>query len=271
MAHDVFISYSSKDKYTADAICHVLEQNKIKCWIAPRNIASGKPYAEGIMDAITTTKIVVLVFSDNSQQSQFVQNEVKIAFTNNKPIISFNIDGSLPEDEMEYYLKINHWLDAFPNAEKVFAKLVRDASRLIGDEKSNPIVDSDVMVKARNGEFNNVSIKKYWKSLILLATPLYSISLMYMGLSSKIKELLIEGVITIIPLLMYFYFKFSGGFIFNMEEIEYVKYFIIIFWIIAIIMAFLFRKEYALRKTIIGSVSDDMQLMNALIEEYQEV
>ena len=46
MAHDIFISYSTKDKYTADAICHVLEQNNLKCWIAPRNIASGKNYAQ---------------------------------------------------------------------------------------------------------------------------------------------------------------------------------------------------------------------------------
>ena len=46
MAHDIFISYSTKDKNTADAICHVLEQNNLKCWIAPRNIASGKNYAQ---------------------------------------------------------------------------------------------------------------------------------------------------------------------------------------------------------------------------------
>lgn len=270
MAHDVFISYSSKDKYIADAICHVLEQNKIKCWIAPRNIQSGKPYADGIVDAITNTKIVVLVYSDNSQQSQFVQNEVKIAFSNNKPIISFNIDGSLPQQEMEYYLKVNHWLDAFPNAERVFATLVKDASKLIGEEKTNPIVDSDVMAKARNGELNKVSIKHYWKSLILLATPLYSFSLLYMGISSKIKALAIEGAICLIPILSYVFFKLSGGMIFNMPEIEIITYFVLILWIIALIMAFLFKDEYALRKTIIDSVSDDKQLLNDLMEEYQE-
>jgi hypothetical protein len=29
MAHDVFISHSSKDKQAADAICHALEKNNI--------------------------------------------------------------------------------------------------------------------------------------------------------------------------------------------------------------------------------------------------
>jgi hypothetical protein len=36
--HDVFISYSSKDKTVADSVCAKLEQEKISCWIAPRDI-----------------------------------------------------------------------------------------------------------------------------------------------------------------------------------------------------------------------------------------
>ena len=271
MAHDVFISYSTKDKVTADAICHVLEQNKIKCWIAPRNITSGKPYADEIMDAITTTKIVVLVFSSNAQASQFVQKEIDIAFSNSRPILSYKIDESMPEREFEYYLKVAHWLEAYPEPENTFSTLVKDASKLVGNEKTNPIVDSDVMVKARNGEFNHVSIKKHWKSLILLCTPLYSISLIYMGLSSKMKELAIEGAICLVPLALYIYYKFTGSFIFNLAEVEVAVYFIIILWIIALIYVFLIRKDYALRKTIIGSVSDDKELLNALIDEYMDV
>jgi TIR domain len=34
MAFDVFISYSSKDKTTADATCASLENAGIRCWIA---------------------------------------------------------------------------------------------------------------------------------------------------------------------------------------------------------------------------------------------
>ena len=37
--HDVFISYSSKNKNIADAIVADLEQNNIKCWYAPRDIS----------------------------------------------------------------------------------------------------------------------------------------------------------------------------------------------------------------------------------------
>jgi hypothetical protein len=38
MAFDVFISYSTKDKATADAACAALESAGIRCWIAPRDV-----------------------------------------------------------------------------------------------------------------------------------------------------------------------------------------------------------------------------------------
>jgi hypothetical protein len=41
MPHDVFVSYSSDDKPTADAVCATLENKGIRCWIAPRDILPG--------------------------------------------------------------------------------------------------------------------------------------------------------------------------------------------------------------------------------------
>ncbi len=34
MAHDVFLSYSSKDKAVADAVCHALESDGVRVWMA---------------------------------------------------------------------------------------------------------------------------------------------------------------------------------------------------------------------------------------------
>lgn len=269
MVHDVFISYSTKDKVTADAICHVLEENKIRCWIAPRNISSGKPYAEEIVDGIKTAKVVVLVFSSKSQASKFVNNEINIAFSTSKPILSFKIDESMPKDDLQYFLKVGHWLDAYPNPENEFERLVKDVSRLIGDEKTNPIVDSNVMEKAKNGEFNQVKVKNEWKSMIFLATPIYSLALLYMGISAKMKNLTIEGAISVVPLLMaiFFYFIGSRG-IYKLLEFGISSLFIFILWGIAIIFFILNRKEYAFRKSVLKSVGDDDELFDSLIDEY---
>ena len=38
MSHDVFISHSSIDKATSDAMTTALESAGIRCWVAPRDI-----------------------------------------------------------------------------------------------------------------------------------------------------------------------------------------------------------------------------------------
>jgi TIR domain-containing protein len=62
MAHDVFISYSSEDKPTADAICATLEGQGIRCRIAPRDILAGIDWSAAIIDAIAESHVLVLVY-----------------------------------------------------------------------------------------------------------------------------------------------------------------------------------------------------------------
>jgi TIR domain len=63
MAHEVFISYCSKDKNIADAVCAGLEAEKIACWIAPRDVPPGANYGAAIIEAIIETQIMVVFFS----------------------------------------------------------------------------------------------------------------------------------------------------------------------------------------------------------------
>ena len=149
MGHDIFISYSSKEKDLAHEICNVLEKNNLQCWIAPRDIISGKNYPEQIVRGIKTAKVVVLVFSKNAQKSVFVTNEIDTAFFNNKPIISFKVDDTMPENKMEFFLKNKHWLEGYPKPEAVYPTLVKDAFILCQENQnveysqpdSNPFYD----------------------------------------------------------------------------------------------------------------------------------
>lgn len=47
MAHDVFVSYSNKDKPVADAVIAGLENKGIRCWVAPRDITPGSSWGQG--------------------------------------------------------------------------------------------------------------------------------------------------------------------------------------------------------------------------------
>jgi hypothetical protein len=75
-AHQVFISYASdkikstiSDRQVADQICTALESQGIGCWIAPRDILPGDDWMDAIIDAVDHTKIIVLVFSANTEKS----------------------------------------------------------------------------------------------------------------------------------------------------------------------------------------------------------
>ena len=109
---DIFISYASKDKNVANAICAKLEQLQLKCWIAPRDIKPGEEYAGGIVRGIDVCRCMVVVFSGSANASQHVLREVERAVGRNVVIIPFRIDDIIPSDSMDYFLKVAHWLDA---------------------------------------------------------------------------------------------------------------------------------------------------------------
>jgi hypothetical protein len=113
VAHDVFISYSSKDKPAADAACAVLESKGIRCWIAPRDIVPGADWGESIFDALTQSRAFVLVFSSHANSSPQIKREVERAVNHGLPVIPLRIEDVAPIKSLEYFISSPHWLDAF--------------------------------------------------------------------------------------------------------------------------------------------------------------
>jgi hypothetical protein len=89
MAHDVFLSHSSQDKSVADAACAALESDAIRCWIAPRDVQPGRTFAGEINRAIQRSKVMVLIFSAHSNQSEQVLREVQLASNSHLHIVQF--------------------------------------------------------------------------------------------------------------------------------------------------------------------------------------
>jgi hypothetical protein len=69
MAHDVFISYSSRDRSVAYAACAAVESNRIRCWIAPCDVLPGLLSAEALIEAINGSRTMLLVFSSGANSS----------------------------------------------------------------------------------------------------------------------------------------------------------------------------------------------------------
>jgi hypothetical protein len=140
MAHDVFISHSTKDKQTADAVCAVLESKSIRCWVAPRDIQPGADWGESIIEAIRGARVMVLIFSKNANESVQIKREVERAIHHGVIIIPLRIQDILPSGALEYSISMSHWLDAFdPPMERHLAYLADTVrANLDGTPKPNP-------------------------------------------------------------------------------------------------------------------------------------
>lgn len=97
-----FISYSTKDEYSAYALKGLLEKNNKRVWIAPDGIPSGMDYACAIPAALRITSRFFVILSHNSAQSSWVRKEIGKAISNNKKVDGVFVDGFTYNDLKQY-------------------------------------------------------------------------------------------------------------------------------------------------------------------------
>lgn len=138
MKYDVFISYSSHDQKVVEGLCAYLEQYKIRCFVAYRDIPRGVVWARAIVDALDESRMMVVVFSEHFNNSDQVDREIELASEDKKPILTFRISNDVFKGAKKYYLKNINWIDAFPNPEVVFGQVLNNVEALLGVKHSAP-------------------------------------------------------------------------------------------------------------------------------------
>ena len=132
---DAFISHSSLDKTMANAVCAKLEMAGIRCWIAPRDVRSGGSWPGQIVEAIRRCKVMVLIFSSNSNSSAPVLNEVVQAADRKVPIVPMRIEAVDLSADLSFFMKTVHWLDAMTDpVERHLDALVLTVQRCLPDK-----------------------------------------------------------------------------------------------------------------------------------------
>jgi TIR domain len=143
MPHDVFISHSSKDKVYADAVCARLESEGVRCWIAPRDILPGMSWGSAIVEAIESTRLMVLLFSSNANASPQIEREVERALNKEVPIVPLRLESVLPGKSLEYFLGTPHWLDAVtPPFEQHLEYIAQTVKTLLQHDKPGADIDT---------------------------------------------------------------------------------------------------------------------------------
>ena len=131
MAHDVFVSYSSGDKPTADAICATLENRGVRCWIAPRDILPSMDWGAAIIDAINASRVMVLVYSARANDSPQIKRELERAVNRGLSVIPFRIEDVPMSTTLEYFMSMPHWLDALSPPLQDHLDRLAETTRLI--------------------------------------------------------------------------------------------------------------------------------------------
>jgi adenylate cyclase len=141
VVRSVFISYASEDVAVADKVCSALEAAGFPCWIAPRDVRAGEPYAAAIVEAINACRLMVLVLTKSAIHSRHVFREIERASSKDHQVLSIRMDATELPPELEYFLSADQWLDASGGGpvERVFPALVesvrgRDAGKTARSE-----------------------------------------------------------------------------------------------------------------------------------------
>lgn len=133
----VFISYCSKDQKYVKKMTQMLDKMGISYWIAPDMIPAGSNYAREIPYAIRNCEVFLLVLSEASQNSIWVEKEIDSAIYYRKTIVPFQIDASEMSELFRFYLN-NVQTIYCVNRPKQAIEELKERLRLLVSEQSVP-------------------------------------------------------------------------------------------------------------------------------------
>ena len=140
--YSCFISYSSKDQDAADRLHADLQSKGIRCWIAPEDMKIGDRIRQRIDEEIRRYDKLLLILSEHSIDSDWVEKEVETAFEEERRrkrtvLFPIRLDNLVMETGQAWAADIRRtrhigdfrrWRD-HDAYQEAFARLVRDLER----------------------------------------------------------------------------------------------------------------------------------------------
>lgn len=141
----VFISYSTKEQSSAEAMKNLLEKQGVQTWMAPGDIPAGSKYAQVINKAVRESSCFILMLSENSQNSVWVSKEVERAINYRKPIIPVQLENLVLNDEFELYISTDQVVavKAIDENNAGVQKILNSAKAIVGKNE-------DINIKQTN-------------------------------------------------------------------------------------------------------------------------
>ena len=148
MAASIFISFASKDVKVAQTLCAALESRGIPCWISARDIQPGENFQVSIVQALRHAKIMVLVFTANSNTSEEMTKELALASQQRLIVIPLRVEDVTPSDAFTYEFATRQWIDVFADWESSIDQLCRRITRALEGPTSDAVTPAEHVVEA---------------------------------------------------------------------------------------------------------------------------
>jgi TIR domain len=145
MSADIFISFASQDSKVARTICTALENRGFTCWISARNIQPGENFQSAIVRAIRGAKVLLLVFTANSNHSEEMTKELALASQQKLMVVPLRVENVDPSDAFAYEFATRQWIDLFADWEHAMNNLCARLTAALSDDRTH--VDTIVLGK----------------------------------------------------------------------------------------------------------------------------
>lgn len=158
MIYDIFISYSREDRESASNLANCLTQEGFSVWW-DRKIPSGKSFEAVIQSAIDQSKCVIVLWSNQSVESDWVKEEASLGKSRNTliPILIDNVSIPLGFGRT-HTANLVDW--NFQQSDLEFKKLIEDIHLMINQK------DHKLNVNISDSSFNKKTIKEKKESII---------------------------------------------------------------------------------------------------------
>lgn len=137
--YSCFISYSSKDQKFPERLHADLQAKGVRCWFAPEDLKIGDKFRIRIDESIRIHDKLLLVLSENSIASDWVEKEVETAFEQERDrkstvLFPIRLDNAVMDSKLGWAADIkrsrhigdfSNWKD-HDSYQKAFDRLLRD-------------------------------------------------------------------------------------------------------------------------------------------------
>jgi len=143
MSASIFISHAGQDLKVANTLCRALEGRGFKCWISGRDILPGENFQVAIVRAIRAARIMLLVFTGNSNNSEEMTKELALASQHRLIVIPLRIEDVTPNEAFSYEFATRQWIDFFADWEAAMDQLsLRISTAIAADPALAPAAEA---------------------------------------------------------------------------------------------------------------------------------